>query len=183
MKSQTYRECAVAKTDGDPTIKVGKSGGPHEFKRQYNHRFNLELAEMSVDGFLKWNPHFTVAEAEHQISQAKIAVQSHKSSPLGEEVDARLELGASQITIKQFVRELKALGYKFDRRHDCHSRSRYLTGPRAGCSYPACNMYPVQIDDGKSAWNHDARRDVQFEALQALRNNVFAVSKGVLFEF
>ena len=74
------------------------------------------------------------------------------------------------------------LGYRFDRRMDCRAPATYLTGPWAGTSYPCLALYPVQSDNGLSAWNIDARRDENFQAMQQLRHAVFSVSAGQIAE-
>ena len=105
-----------------------------------------------------------------------------ENSPLQAEIAYRLKSGVRQITVQQLELELAEIGYRLDRSMDCRSVARWMTGRRAGSSYPACSLYPRQIDDGKSAWNIEARRDQRFKALQALREKVFAVSRGAICE-
>lgn len=94
----------------------------------------------------------------------------------------RVKSGTRQLSLAQFKAEFAALGYRFDASMACKSVARYVTGPRAGETYPANSWYPVQSDDGLSAWNVDARRDDKFKALQKLRNDVFAVHAGYVIE-
>jgi hypothetical protein len=94
----------------------------------------------------------------------------------------RVASGARQLTVNQFKAEFAALGYRFDADMACKSLARYMTGPYAGETYPANSWYPVQADDGLSAWNVNARRDDNFKALQKLRNEVFAVYAGYVIE-
>lgn len=153
--------------------------------RAYDRRFEREMAKMTVDDFLKWNPHFTRDQAAERIALAKTNAQAMKNDPLRDEIEDRLSNGACQVSIRQLEQVVKSLGYRFDRRLDCRSVARWMTGNRAGCSYPSCQLSLVQIDDGKSAFHVEARRDEQFKALQALRWNqpYFAVSKKAIVEF
>lgn len=48
--------------------------------RQYNRAFARELAQMSTDEFLHWNPGWTHAQAEGLINQAKTKVKSFKTA-------------------------------------------------------------------------------------------------------
>ncbi|MGF6440294.1 hypothetical protein [Paraburkholderia youngii] len=91
------------------------------------------------------------------------------------EVAASLAAGCRQLTIAGMSAEVGALGYRFARDRDSRCENRYLTGPRAGANYPACNLSLVQADDGKSAFHYQARRDENFHRLQALRGEIFAV--------
>ena len=101
---------------------------------------------------------------------------------LNKEISARLASGARQLSMAEMAAEYRALGYKFNRALDCRSIARYISGEREGQSYPCLSLYPVQISDGISAWNVDARRDDNFKALQQLRDEVFAVSRGAIAE-
>ena len=102
---------------------------------------------------------------------------------LEREIDARLMSGQIRITLGQYESKLRSIGYRLDRSMDCKAVAQYMTGERAGETYPACSMYPVQIDDGKS-WAHvDARRDNNFDHLKKIRDTYFAVSRGYIHEF
>mgnify|MGYP000432121308 CR=1 FL=1 len=98
------------------------------------------------------------------------------------EVTYRLAQGWRQVPFEQFKAEYAAIGYTFDRSCDVRSIARYMTGEQAGQSYPYLGLYPVQADDKVSVWNVDARRDAKYEAFRALRNSVFAVSRGRIVE-
>lgn len=156
---------------------------PPESPSQYNYRFDLEMSKMTVDQVIRWNPHFTPDQAAEQIAQAKQAVALANETPLKAEINDRLLNGSRQLTIGQLNDAVRAIGYKFDRLNDCRSVARWITGHRAGCTYPVCMLYIVQCDDGKSAFHVEARRDEKFEALQALRGTIFAVSRNALVEF
>lgn len=101
---------------------------------------------------------------------------------LAAEVAYRNKLGMTQVTLKQLEAKLKELGYRLDRSMDCKGNSRYMTGERAGESYPACGLRPVQIDDGLGFCHVDARRDDKFKALQAMRNTHYVVANGYILE-
>ena len=98
------------------------------------------------------------------------------------EVAYRLAQGWKQVSFEQFKAEYAAIGYTFDRSCDTQGMARYVSGERAGLSYPCLTLYPVQADDKVSVWNVDARRDAKYEAFRALRNSVFAVSRGRIVE-
>lgn len=154
-----------------------------ETTRDYNRRFEKQVAVMTVADFQKWNPRFTVQEAEEKITQAKAFVAKLPPNPLQEEVDARINEGTGeQITLREMTERLKAIGYRLDRTADCRSNHHYVTGPRAGKSHPGVSLRPVQIDDGKAAWHYEARRDDNFRKLQTIRDQIFFVSKGAIHE-
>jgi hypothetical protein len=98
------------------------------------------------------------------------------------EVTYRLSQGWRQVPFEQFKAEYAAIGYTFDRTSDVRSIARYMTGKRAGQSYPYLGLYPVQADDMVSAWNVDARRDANYQAFKVLRNSLFAVVQGRIVE-
>jgi hypothetical protein len=109
--------------------------------------------------------------------------QGGPDEALAAEVAYKCSNGSRQVTLKQIDAALRAIGYRLDRSGDCHSRNRYLSGPRAGHSYPAVNLQVVQASDGLSAMHVDARRDARFEALQAMRftEALFAVHRGRIY--
>mgnify|MGYP000538214878 CR=1 FL=1 len=98
------------------------------------------------------------------------------------EVTYRLAQGWRQVPFEQFKAEYAAIGYTFDRSCDVRSIARYMTGERAGQSYPYLGLYPVQMDNKVSAWNVDARRDSNWVQFKALRNTLFAVTQGRIVE-
>ena len=101
---------------------------------------------------------------------------------LENEVAYRLAQGYRQVSFEQFKAEYAAIGYTFDRKDDVRSIGRYMTGERAGQSYPYLGLYPVQADDKVSAWNVNARRDTNYESFRALRNSLFTVVQGRIVE-
>lgn len=90
--------------------------------------------------------------------------------------------GKQILTVQQFTARFAALGYKLDRTLDCRAQARYMTGPHAGKSYPACTTYVREADTGMSAFHFQARRDANFAAMQKLRNEIAAISRGALLE-
>ena len=98
------------------------------------------------------------------------------------EVTYRLAQGWRQVPFEQLKAEYAAIGYTFDRSSDVRSIASYMTGERAGQSYPYLGLYPVQADDKVSAWNVNARRDMNYESFRALRNSLFAVVQGRIVE-
>lgn len=105
------------------------------------------------------------------------------SSDLQNEIDRRALTGAHPVSVARMQSALARLGYRMDRRMDCHSVNRYMTGPCAGESYPAINAYVVESDTGIGFANVLSRRDANFKALQALRlDRLFAVIRGSILE-
>lgn len=98
------------------------------------------------------------------------------------EVAWRERTGWIRISVAKMVKELEAIGYRLDRRMDCKSIAVWKTGERAGESYPANSLTPRQIDDGKSAFHYEARRDANYEALKDFCNTFFAVFGGYILE-
>jgi hypothetical protein len=104
------------------------------------------------------------------------------NSPLSAELEFRQRLGQKRVTIREFEARLNALGYTLDRDKDCRCNSRYMTGERAGASYPCITTSARERDSGKGYAHFDARRDANFRALQKLRGEIFAVTRGAIFE-
>lgn len=102
--------------------------------------------------------------------------------PLQVEIAARLALGQERLSVAAMGQRFAALGYTLDRSMDCRSLARYVSGPDAGRSYPACTTGLREADTGLSAFNAAARRDSRFREMQALRQQVFAVSRGAILE-
>jgi hypothetical protein len=102
---------------------------------------------------------------------------------LAKEIAYRESIGCERLSVAEFGRRFAALGYRIDRTMDCRSSARYVTGPRAGESYPACDTGINEADTGLRAWNYAARRDAAFQAMQELRQQVFAVTRdGFILE-
>jgi hypothetical protein len=99
-------------------------------------------------------------------------------SRLQREIDWRQSIGQARLSVAELGRRYAALGYQLDRRLDCLSSARYMTGERAGETYPACDTGLKEADTGKSAWHCEARRDDLFKTMQALRGEVFAVTRS-----
>lgn len=103
-------------------------------------------------------------------------------STVNNEIAYRIAQGHKQVSFDQFKAEYAAIGYTFDRTSDVRSIARYMTGERAGQSYPYLGLYPVQADNRLSAWNVDARRDDNYQAFRALRHSLFAIVQGRIVE-
>jgi len=112
-----------------------------------------------------------------------IAVASTVPDDLAAELSSREKLGMVQVTVARLTEMLRELGYRFDKSMAHPGRPRYVTGERAGESYPSMQLYPVQIDDGKSYAHFQARRDANFERLKEVRNTYFAVHNGRIYEW
>jgi hypothetical protein len=109
--------------------------------------------------------------------------KSQSNPDLVDEVKSLKAHGLTQIRLGEFERRLRAIGYRFNRDMDCRSTSRYMTGPRAGCSTPSLSLSVVQIDNSMGCFHVDARRDTNYQALMVLRDSVFCVSRGDVGQF
>lgn len=103
-------------------------------------------------------------------------------TPLAREIAWLESQGVERVTVAEFGRRFAALGYRLDRSLDCRAMSRYMSGPRAGDSYPCCDTGLKESDTGLSAWNINARRDANFQAMQAMRGTFYAVTRGHILE-
>jgi hypothetical protein len=104
---------------------------------------------------------------------------------LEEELAFRATRGERPITVQHLNELLRRLGYRLDRDMDCRCMSRWMTGPRAGESYPCITTSIKEIDTGVSAFHFEkARRDKNFRALQDMRGSgrYFAVTRGFILE-
>lgn len=99
------------------------------------------------------------------------------------EIAYRESIGCERVSVAEFGRRFAALGYRVDRSMDCRGSARIMTGPRAGESYPCCDTGLNEADTGLRAWNYQARRDARFQAMQELRQRIFAVTQdGFILE-
>ena len=116
-------------------------------------------------------------------SQLKYEVEG-AMNPLDIELAERAKRGFYPVTIKEMNDRLNAIGYELNRERDCYSNNRWMTGPRAGQSYPAINTGVREMDTKLEFCNVDARRDNNFKALQELRSDdaLFAVVRGCILE-
>ena len=101
---------------------------------------------------------------------------------LENELARRAAQGLYPVTVKAMAARLAALGYRFDRTMDCRHVARYMTGPHAGESYPCISTSAREADTGLGFANADARRDDNFRALQDMRSELFAVTRGAILE-
>ena len=95
------------------------------------------------------------------------------------EITYRLSIGCKHLSVRAMSERFRALGYELDRSLDCRAMSRYLSDGR---TYPACTTGVKERDTGRSAFHFEARRDANFRAMQKLRQDVFAVSRGAILE-
>lgn len=102
---------------------------------------------------------------------------------LTDEIAHRVAIGMRHLTIAELMGEYARLGYVLDRTMDAHCTARYMTGERAGAAYPCTTAGLRERDTGRTAWNIESRRDENFRRMQALRNEVFAVTpRGSILE-
>lgn len=120
------------------------------------------------------------------MSQSKSNTATHGAGVdrgLAAEIEARKTLGATQLSLERWEQHIREFGYRFDRSMDCRSNALYMTGERAGQSYPCLSLRPAEIDTGVGWCNEAARRDHRWEQLKASRDSYFAVVRGHLAEF
>lgn len=105
-------------------------------------------------------------------------------TPLEVELADRAAQGFHPVTVAQMNETLNSIGYELNRERDCYSNKRYMTGPRAGQSYPAINTGVRECDTKLEFCNVDARRDENFKTLQEWRSTccLFAVVRGQILE-
>lgn len=89
----------------------------------------------------------------------------------------------TKVAFSELEKMLFAIGYRFDRRNDCTSVSKIMTGEDAGESYPTLTLYPIQTDNKISAYNINARRDDNYRALLAIRANFYSIHNNHVCEF
>jgi len=101
---------------------------------------------------------------------------------LAAELARRLADGWEPITLQEIKRQLSALGYKLDRTMDCRCNAVYQSGKWAGESHPCLTTGIKEADTGMSFCNDQARRDKNFQTLQALRRELYAVVGHYILE-
>lgn len=101
---------------------------------------------------------------------------------LDRELARRAARGEFPVSVVEFERRLRAIGYRRDRSMECRSIARIVSGDGADDSYPSCGTTPVEIDTGLRFCNADADRGPRFEAFREMRD-MFAVSRGYILEF
>lgn len=111
---------------------------------------------------------------------SKNPTKAARTEALNEEIAFRDRFGLKRVSMDELTDLIRAVGYRFNKSMSCKSMSRYLTGERAGKSYPNNSLKPVQIDDGLSFSHVDARRDANFERLNEIRNTYYAVHGGYI---
>lgn len=154
-----------------------------EMNEDHSRRVEKKIAAMSLVEFQKWKPDFSEQQAQERIDQAKAFVGKLPYNPLQDELDyRRSDPEFIEMTMANLNQHLKDLGYRLERSSDCHSVSRYMTGPRAGKSYPCVSMRLVQADDGMGFSHYQARRDSKFKALQEMRGRIYVVGRNAIYE-
>lgn len=145
-------------------------------------RYEKALAVMSASSFVALFASSTEQEAQERINKAQAFVDTLPYNPLQDELDSRhSDPHYTRMSMQELKDRLKDLGYRLDPNSKCYGVSRWMTGPRAGKSYPECSLRPVQIDDGLAAVHYQARRDANFEALQALRLRAYVSGARAIF--
>jgi len=96
--------------------------------------------------------------------------------------EAANAMGIELLSVEAMAARFAALGYKLDRRLDCRSEARFMTGPNAGKSYPCITTGLREANTGMSAFHYQARRDSNFRAMQQLRKEIGAVLRGALLK-
>lgn len=107
----------------------------------------------------------------------------YQARALADELAYRREVGTPEYTMAELMGELNRLGYRLDRSSDCASWARWVSGPREGKSYPCTSLYILESDTGKSFAESGARRDKNFDKLQALRKSgAYVAGRRTIFE-
>ena len=103
---------------------------------------------------------------------------------LQDELKYRASIGQTPVTLATIEAALMELGYQLDRMLDCRSLARWMSGPRAGKSYPALTTGITEVSTGLSFANITAGRGEDFQRLQALRfsGEIFAVLRSCIME-
>lgn len=105
--------------------------------------------------------------------------QRTRGESLQTEIDYRLSVGRQQLSVEEFGARFLELGYHLHRMDDCHCVAQYLD---SGRTYPCTTTGLLEDDTRKRAFNVEARRDDKFRAMQKLRGEIFAVSRGRILE-
>jgi len=117
--------------------------------------------------------------AEHNLE----SVMSIANASLNEELAFReRDPGWNRMTLKSLEQRLRQLGYRLDRSGDCSSVSRWMSGVRAGSSYPCVSLRVVQANDGLGFAHVDARRDDAFRELQRMRLCTYVKGRNAIYE-
>lgn len=100
------------------------------------------------------------------------------------EIEYRTRDGHAPMTLASLESALQSIGYRLDRSMDCHGVDHYVTGVRAGCSYPCVTLYVRHAATGRGAFNDDAPRDANFARLQEWRLNQshYAVHNNAIYD-
>lgn len=103
---------------------------------------------------------------------------------LGDELAQRASDGHNPLSVRALTNAFLAIGYTLDRSLDCRGMANWMTGERAGQSYPCITTCIRETDTGLSAFHFEARRDHNFAKLQDMRTSgkYFAISKGAILE-
>jgi hypothetical protein len=103
---------------------------------------------------------------------------------LNDELEHRSRDGHHPLSVRALADAFLAIGYTLDRSLDCRSMAKWMTGHRAGKSYPCVTTGICETDAGLSAFHFDARRDRNFAKLQEMRmsGKYFAISNGAILE-
>jgi hypothetical protein len=117
------------------------------------------------------------------MSNASTVTTALRKESLEKEIAFRERTGLLQVSFVQLKAMIREIGYRFDPHMTCKSLARYMTGTRAGESYPSNALYPRQIDDGLSYANVGARRDANFDRLKEIRNTYYSVHGGYIYEW
>lgn len=94
------------------------------------------------------------------------------------EAESYIEAGMKLVTLAQFNRDIKPMGFKLDRSMDCHGIARCLSSGRSYRSITSCAR---QIKTGKGFANIDCERDSSWREFMEYRKNHFAILRGAIF--
>lgn len=154
-----------------------------KFEIDRKRREEKKIAAMSIGDLQALNPEMSFFDAVERMAMAQNFVRALPWNSLQDELDARHDdPNYEKMSIDDLNERLLALGYKLDRSSDCRSNSLWMSGPRAGKSYPVVSMKILQRDDRKSAMHFEARRDANFAALQVMRGKAYVAGTKAIYE-
>jgi len=92
---------------------------------------------------------------------------------LKDEVEYRKSQGLKQLSKEQVCELFKNLGYILEVSDPCYYTGLYMTGDRAGTSYPAVSYRILEASSKRSAFHVDSDRGKNYQEMQKLRHEVF----------
>lgn len=102
------------------------------------------------------------------------------NTPAWVEAESRIADGATQVSLKELDERLRTIGYRLDRKSRRAGIFRYVSGPYEGRTFPKLEYGVIQLSDGQSASHAEARRDANYDLMQSMRDELFALVRGAI---